>query len=133
MTRSLLRLLLAALYFVAGYFHLAEPDPFLRISPSWVPFPQVVVFWTGIAEFAGAAALLQPWSDRLRHAGAMGLAIYALCVWPANFNHLLIDLASEDGGWGLTYHVPRLLAQPLLIWLALWCGQVIDWPFRKGA
>jgi len=24
-----------------------------------------------------------------------------------------------------------MLAQPLLIWLALWCSHAIDWPLRR--
>lgn len=55
-----------------------------------------------------------------------------MCVWPANFEHLLIDRASPDGGLGLAYHVPRLAAQPLIVWLALWTGGVIEWPLRRG-
>jgi len=60
----------------------------------------------------------------------VALALYALCVWPANINHFMIDMARPDHGWGLAYHVPRMLAQPVLVWLALWTGEVIDWPFR---
>ncbi len=93
MIRGIARLLLASLYVVAGYFHLTAPDPFLRIMPGWVPFPDTVVLWTGIAELVGAAALLQPWSKRLRRVAGIGLALYALCVWPANLNHMLLDLA----------------------------------------
>lgn len=130
MIRAVLRWLLAAFYGVAGWFHLTAPGPFLAIVPSWLPLPELVVFCTGIAELAGALVLAQPFSPPLRKAGAIGLALYALAVWPANFNHLALDLAREDGGWGLGYHVPRLLAQPLLIWLPLWAGEVIDWPLR---
>ena len=32
-------------------------------------------------------------------------------------------LEVPDGGWGMAYHVPRLAAQPLLIWLALWTSK----------
>ena len=131
-TRTTLRWLLAWLYAVAGYFHLTTPEPFLRITPAWVPMPQTVIMLTGIAEFAGAAALLQPWSPWLRKAGGIGLALYALCVWPANVNHMLMDLARPDQGWGLAYHVPRMIAQPLLIWLALWTSGTTDWPVRPG-
>jgi uncharacterized membrane protein len=94
-----------------------------------------VVLWTGIAELLGAAALTQPFSPQLRRAGAIGLALYALCVWPANVNHMLLDLAKPDAGpdagLGLGYHVPRMFAQPLIIWLALWTGGVTRWPFRR--
>ena len=131
MIRSAARWLLAASYAVAGWFHLTAPEPFLRIMPGWVPEAEMVVLLTGLAEFAGASALAQPWSRPLRKAGAIGLAAYALCVWPANINHMLLDLAEPDGGWGLAYHVPRMLAQPLIIWLALWAGEATQWPFAR--
>ncbi len=131
--RLMLRWVLAALYAFAGYMHLALPDPFLRITPAIVPFPEGVIFWTGIAEIAGAIALAQPFSQRLRQMGGIGLALYALCVFPANINHFAIDMASADGGLGLAYHVPRMFAQPLVIWLALWTGEVIGPHARAGA
>lgn len=131
MIRTTLRWLIALFYAAAGYFHLTTPRPFLRIMPQFVPYPDEVVVLTGIAEIAGALALVQPWSPLLRRAGGVGLALYALCVWPANANHMLLDLASPNGGWGMAYHVPRMLAQPLLIWLALWTGGAIDWPFSR--
>ena len=129
--RPLLRGLLASAYAVAGYLHITLPEPFLRITPRWVPEPELVVRLTGIAELAGALALAQPWSRPLRRAGSMGLAAYALCVWPANLQHFLIDRASADGGLGLAYHVPRLLFQPVLMWLPLWAAEVIAWPFGR--
>lgn len=121
--RTLVRWLLGLFYAVAGVAHLAIPQPFLSITPGWVPQPALVVALTGLAELAGAAGLLQPWSPKLRRAAGWGLAAYALCVWPANFNHMLLDLARADGGAGLGYHVPRLLFQPVLIWLAWWASR----------
>lgn len=130
-SRLVLRWILAAFYAVAGYLHLAAPDPFLQIMPAPVWQPDAVVFWTGIAELLGAVALVQPWSMKLRQAGAIGLALYAVCVFPANINHFALEMARADGGLGLGYHVPRMFAQPLLVWLALWTGGVLDWPFRR--
>lgn len=130
--RAICRVALALLYLTAAGFHLARPHPFVSITPGWVPWPEQVVLWTGIAEGSGALALIQPWSRALRQAAAVGLALYALCVFPANVNHMLIDLAKPDHGLGVAYHVPRLLTQPLLVWLALWSGQAIDWPWRRS-
>jgi uncharacterized membrane protein len=124
-------MLLGLLYLVAAWFHLTAPEPFLRIMPGWVPAPELMVELTGLAEGMGAAALLQPCSPRWRQAGGAGLALYALCVWPANINHFAIDMAQPDHGWGLAYHIPRMFAQPLLIWLALWTGGVTEWPLRR--
>lgn len=129
--RTALRWLLALLYLVAGWFHLTAPDPFLRIMPAFVPWPEMVVRLTGLAEFAGAVALVQPVSPVLRRAAGWGLALYALCVWPANINHFALDMARPDHGWCLAYHIPRMLLQPVLIWLALWVSGALEWPFGK--
>ena len=129
--KAVARWLIAALYLAAGYFHLASPQPFLSIMPARVPWPDTVVLWTGVAEIAGALALLQPWSTALRRAGAVGLAVYAAAVFPANINHFALDLARADGGLGLAYHVPRMFAQPLLIVLTLWAGTVWRPPTRN--
>lgn len=131
MTRTVLRLLLAAIYFIAGVIHLTSPQPFLMIMPGWVPYPETVVMLTGVAELLGAIGLAQGFSLALRRAAAIGLALYAVCVFPANINHFALDMAKPDHGLGLGYHVPRMFAQPLVVWLALWVGGVIEWPFRK--
>lgn len=129
MIRPLLRWVLAAFYFAAGVIHLVNPAPFLTIMPGWVPAPEAVVLWTGVAEILGALGLVQPWSLPLRRAAGWGLAAYALCVWPANINHFALDMAREGGGLGLAYHVPRMVAQPAIIWLALWLGECL--PLRR--
>lgn len=111
--------------------HLAKPEPFVGIVPAWVPYPQPVVLATGVAELLGALGLVQGVSLPLRRAAGWGLAAYALCVWPANLHHMQLDLARPDHGLGLGYHVPRLLAQPLIIAWALWAGGVL--PLRRRA
>ncbi|MAM40915.1 MAG: hypothetical protein CL949_20960 [Erythrobacter sp.] len=131
MIRRALRWLLAIFYAFAGIMHLSKPEPFLSIMPGYVPVPEAVVFWTGVAELLGAAALVQPWSKQIRKAGAIGLALYAICVFPANVHHFALDMARENGGFGLAYHIPRMIAQPVLVWLALWVGGVTDWPCRR--
>ena len=131
--RTILRWLLVTLYLVAGYFHLAHPRPFLGITPHWVPMRPTVILLTGLAEIAGALALAQPWSVPLRRAGAIGLALYAVCVFPANINHFALDMAKPDHGLGLAYHIPRMPVQPVLVWLALWTGGVVNWPFARRA
>ncbi|MCP9221306.1 DoxX family protein [Erythrobacter sp. LQ02-29] len=129
--RGTARTLLALFYAAAGVFHLATPDDFMKIMPGWVPYPDTVIALTGIAELLGAAGLVQPISGRLRNAAGIGLALYAVGVFPANIHHFVLDMARPDHGWGLVYHVPRMFAQPVLVWLALWTGGVTDWPFRR--
>jgi uncharacterized membrane protein len=128
--RAALRWLLALAYGYAGWRHLATPAPFLAITPPWVPFPAEVVAATGIAELAGAAGLMIP---RLRKAAGLGLALYALCVWPANFHHALANVAIGGETLSWWYHGPRLALQPLIIWWALWASGAVDWLFERKA
>jgi uncharacterized membrane protein len=121
--RGIARGAIGLFYLVAGVLHLATPAPFLAIMPGWVPWPGTVVALTGVAEIAGAIGL---WLPRWRRAAAIGLALYALCVWPANFNHMGID----DGA-NMAYHAIRLPLQIPLIWLTLWAGEVVDWSLRR--
>lgn len=123
----MIRWALAALYGVAGLAHFTATDRFLLIVPSWVPEPRLVVQITGMCEIAGAAALLIP---KLRRAAGLMLALYALCVLPANVKHAVEGVGVPglpDSWW---YHGPRLALQPVLIWLALYGSHVIEWPFR---
>ena len=126
--RTILRWLLTAVFLFAGAMHIAHPGFFLRIVPSWVPMPRETVILTGWCEVAGALGLIVP---RLRWwAGAM-LALYAVCVFPANIKHAL-DYGHASGfGRGWLYHGPRLLFQPVIVWWCLYAGKVIDWPFTS--
>ena len=130
--RAGFRWLLAAAYGAVGLVHLLSPDGFLPILPDWVPYPRDTILFTGACEIAGAIGLLIPGLRRL--AGIM-LALYAVCVFPANIKHA-IDAVPINGvvlnGW---YHAPRLALQPILVWWALFCGGLVTWPFRtqKGA
>ena len=122
-------LMLSLFYLGAGIAHLIFAPAFVSITPGWVPSPSLVIAVTGLLEILGALALYLPKFRRL--AGLM-LALYAICVFPANIQHALLDLGFSgapvsDLGW--LYHVPRLLAQPILVWWALFASGWLAWPF----
>jgi uncharacterized membrane protein len=111
------RIGLTIFYAIAGVFHILLPAPFLSITPDWVPFPHIVIALTGACELAGAAGLLLP---RFRRYAAIGLALYAVCVFPANIKHAIDSLVVHEPtirAW--LYHIPRLALQPVIVWLAL--------------
>ena len=122
-----MRWIMAGFYTLAGVAHLTLTDKFLPIVPDWVPFPHAVVLATGLCEIAGSIALL---STRLRRLAGLMLALYAVCVFPANIKHAIagIHLPPVPDSWW--YHGPRLALQPVLVWWALFCAGVIDWPWR---
>jgi uncharacterized membrane protein len=124
-----MRWALAVFYAVAGALHLATPQAFVLIVPGWAPWPYPLVLVTGVCELAGAAALL---TQRLRAAAGVMLALYAICVFPANVKHALenVQVPGLPASWW--YHAPRLALQPVLVWWALYGAGVVDWPFRRG-
>ena len=125
--RSSGRALLAAIYLAFGLFHLLAADRFLPIMPPWVPFPREVILFTGACEVAGGVGLM---IARLRRAAGIGLALYAVAVFPANLHHALdgVRVPGLPSSWW--YHAPRLAFQPVFVWWALYAGEAIDWPFR---
>jgi uncharacterized membrane protein len=122
------RIALVAFYGVAGVFHLRATDALVAIVPDWVPLPHAVVIFTGLCEILGAAAIL---TRSLRKPAGVMLALYAVCVSPANINQAIHNIPIDGVSLGWMYHGPRLLLQPLLVWWALVCGGVTDWPFPR--
>jgi uncharacterized membrane protein len=128
--RLVMRWIMTSFYLLAGIAHFTLTDKFLLIVPDQVPFPRAVVLLTGICEIAGGIALA---GTRLRWWTGIMLALYAVCVFPANIKHAIdgIHLPPAPDSW--LYHGPRLAFQPVLMWWALFCAGVIDWPFRARA
>ena len=124
--RRRLRYGLAAVYAFIGVVHLVATDKMLPLMPDWVPEPRLVIQATGLSEIAGAAGLL---TRPFRRAAALGLALYAVCVYPANLKHAFdhVPIAGIPDSWW--YHGPRLAFQPVFVWAALWAGGLIAWPF----
>lgn len=123
--RTGLRWFLAAAFLADGVLHWLYPAPFAAIVPPWVPAPTLTVLATGVAAFAGGAALL---AAPLRRAAGVGLALYCVAVYPANVHHALADI----GHWPPAYHWVRLPLQPLIAWACLWSSGAVDWPFADA-
>jgi uncharacterized membrane protein len=123
-----MRWAMAIFYLVAGILHIRAPDEFLPIMPDWVPAPREVILFTGACEVVGALALV---TRPLRWWARVMFALYAACVFPANIKHAFYNVQVPQlpmSGW---YHAPRLALQPVIIWWALYCGQVPSWPFAR--
>src|SRR5690606_19182923 len=86
--RRFFRLLLSVIYLIAGIAHIQSPDGFLAITPGWVPFPEQVIFFTGVAEIAGAIGLLipPPLVPPIRYAARVGLAPFSRGVFSAHLH-----------------------------------------------
>jgi uncharacterized membrane protein len=128
--RIVLRWLLAVIYIGFGFVHLRAAPALLPLMPAWVPDPLAMIKFTGLCEIVGGLALVIPPTRRL--SGGM-LAIYAVCVYPANLHHAFghVEVQGMPSSWW--YHGPRLAFQPVFVWWALFAGEVVDWPFAPRA
>ena len=112
--RLVVRLLLAALFLLAGTLHLRHPGLFLPIMPPQVPFPTACIVISGVAEILGGIGLLFP-SGRVRFWTGWGLALLLVAVFPANIYMAIAQvkiLGFPEHAW-LAW--ARLALQPLLI------------------
>ncbi len=111
--------ILAAVFYVgAGILHFRAPAAYLKIMPPYVPWPEAMVYVSGIAEIAGGLGLLLPATRRL---AAWGLVALLIAVFPANVymatNPVYMGVSPMPGwiAWA------RLPLQGVLIWWVLWC------------
>ena len=81
--KLILRVLLAIFMIVAGTLHWVTPDPFVNIVPSYLPYPLVLVYISGVFEILGGIGLLVPPTSK---AAAWGLIALFIAVFPANIN-----------------------------------------------
>jgi uncharacterized membrane protein len=123
--RTLLRLLLAALFLFAGTVHLRDPDLFLPIMPPWLPFHLTCILISGVVELAGGIGLLIPVRPVQIATGCI-LLLLLLAVFPANIYMAMANVKIH----GFPAHAweawARLPLQPLLIAAVLWVTRL--WP-----
>jgi uncharacterized membrane protein len=93
-----MRWAMAVLYLGAGFIHLQSPDTFLPMMPNWAPAPREVILITSVCEIAGALGRV---TRSFRWWAAVMLALYAVCVLPANIKHAFenVQLPQLPSSW----------------------------------
>lgn len=117
-----MRLAMAAALLFVGSDHLLTPERYLPMMPSFLPYPLELVLFTGLCEQAGAIGLLLP---RWRRWAAVALALYFVCVFPANLKNALDGLSVDGLPSAQWYYWLRLPFQPLIMLWALYAGELI--------
>lgn len=87
-------------------------DDMVAMVPSFVPFPGLMVYLSGVLELAGAVGLVL---ERTRKPAGICLALLFVALLPANVNAAQLGL--EDVGSPLWQRIPE---QVLYIAVALW-------------
>jgi len=105
--------LLAAGFAGSGAVHLAKPEVYEPLMPSWVPAHREVILGSGVAELALALGLVLPPTRRV--AGWASVALL-LAVWPGNLQMALDSNRSSStafkvAAWGrMPLQVPMIRA-----------------------
>ncbi len=97
------RWLQGVLYTVAGVNHFVNPEIYLQMMPSYLPWPNALQLTAGALEVIGGLGLLVP---RLEKKAAWLLIIVLVGVFPAN-----LELALNGGA--------PLDVSPTMAWLRL--------------
>jgi uncharacterized membrane protein len=84
---------IAGIFAVSGAVHLARPQVYEPLMPSWVPAHREVILGSGVAELALAAGLLAPPTRRLAGWGSIALLVG---VFPGNVKMALDAVAGDD-------------------------------------
>lgn len=81
-----MRGLLGVLFIAAGMNHFVDPSTYLRMMPSYLPFPLALVYLSGVGEVVGGIGVF---SAKWREAAGWGLIALLVAVFPANVHMAL--------------------------------------------
>lgn len=104
------------LFTAVAHFNSMRSD-LVAMVPPFIPNPELMVTFTGIAEILGALGLLIP---RTRRIAALALIVFLIAVLPANIYAAQAGLTLR--GAPVTPLVPRVALQILFIALLWWSG-----------
>ena len=125
--------ILAGAYGVAfiwiGIAHFKDPDKFVEIVPAILPFPLLLVYISGGMEIAGGLAIIYPETRMI--AGRL-LALFLIGVYPANLYMWTHDVAFGGTTFTATQHILRLVAQLVLIVVALFLSGHLNFSENNG-
>ena len=112
--------ILAVIYGLAfvwiGIAHFKDPQKFVEIIPAFLPFPLFLAYLSGAMEIGGGLAIIYP---ETRVLAGRFLALFLIGVYPANLYMWTNDVAFNGTTFTTSQHILRMIAQLVLIILAL--------------
>jgi uncharacterized membrane protein len=105
---------LTVLFIFTGIGHFIETESMAQMLPSWVPERALLVYLTGILEFAIAAGFLV---QRSRQFTGWVAAVMLVLFFPVNVYAALNHIPMGGHAWGPVY---LLIRAPLQVIILLW-------------
>ena len=103
-----------------GFKHFTDIDFFLVIVPPYIPYPELMVYISGLFEIV-LGVLLIP--RKTRKYGALGLLVLLIAVFPANIYLFTSEIAQNTFGVSRQDALIRLPFQVPLLLLAYWLSK----------
>jgi len=113
----ILRWLLALFFVVAGANHFVSPEIYRALMPPSLPWPDLLIGLSGVAEVAGGIGVMIP---SLRKAAGWGLITLLVAVFPANLHAASHGLSVGDVAvppWILWARLPFQLVFIAWVWV----------------
>ena len=105
--------IISSFFLIGGIGHFVQPQFFINIVPPYLPYPEALVYISGVFEILGAIGL---WLPKTRQWAGYGLITLAICVFPANIHMAMRpELFPEHPAFALQFIRPPI--QLVLIWL----------------
>lgn len=117
--KHILSLILGIFFINVGIGHFVEPEWFEPIVPDILGDPTFWVLITGAMEVALGVGLIVP---QTRKYSSILMVLFLVAIYWANLNMWINDIPLEGKTFATIWHVIRLLAQVLMILIALWVG-----------
>ncbi|MGZ4047781.1 MAG: DoxX family protein [Bacteroidia bacterium] len=111
--KTLLLYLMILAYFAAGVYHFVNPKLYLKIMPPYLPFPNLLIYISGICEIVFALLLIP---ESTRPIAAWLIIALLIAVFPANIQ-MAINFWQKNSS-SLWIAILRLPLQIVLIWFA---------------
>ncbi|MCI0528483.1 MAG: hypothetical protein L0Y56_13675 [Nitrospira sp.] len=105
---------LVLLFTFTGIGHFIQTDPMAQMLPPWVPARVLIIYLTGILEFALAVGFAIP---KFRRLTGWVAAVILILFFPANIYAAFNHVPMGGHAWGLIY---LLIRAPLQVFILFW-------------
>jgi uncharacterized membrane protein len=115
--RSAAAIGLGMLFIFTGVGHFIETEPMAQMLPPWVPGRTLLVYLTGVLEWAVAVGFLMPQSRRFT--GWLAAAMLVL-FFPVNIYAVIHEIPMGGHAWGPAYLLIRTPLQAIILFWVYW-------------
>lgn len=108
---------LGILFILTGTGHFIQTEPMAQMLPPWVPARVLLVYLTGVLEFAIAVGFLVPQSRRFT---GLIAAVVLVLFFPANIYAAIHYVPMGGHAWGPVYLLIRAPLQAIILFWVYW-------------